>query len=165
MLESQLIPINANKGLFFREAIETDLDLILKINRAEMDEILKIAWQGSFKWNKWIIDVKRAMESSRHRVFVIEVNSEPIGSLWVSDDDNWTLWVTSIVIIKEWQRKGMGKDIMEYLIKVAKEDKKRFIELGVQKNNEQAMKFYNSIGFVRFDFLRYANTELKRLNL
>jgi ribosomal protein S18 acetylase RimI-like enzyme len=39
------------------------------------------------------------------------------------------------------------------------------IELGVQQNNQSALDFYTKLGFVKFDQIRYASTNLMRLEL
>ena len=54
---------------------------------------------------------------------------------------------------------------MNYLIEETHKGGKEFIELGVQHNNRTALKFYSKLGFVQFDHIKSANTDLFRLKV
>lgn len=57
------------------------------------------------------------------------------------------LSVIDVVVDPRYRRKGIGKELMEYVI--SKYNHKRII-LEVAANNTSAIKFYKSLGFVKF---------------
>jgi len=66
------------------------------------------------------------------------------------EDDGSTderLWVWRFMIAKGEQFKGYGKEAMSLIIKMAKEKGHKEIMLSTEPGNEQAMKFYESLGF------------------
>ncbi len=164
MLELPDIVLSQTPFIRLRKAKNEDLEFISSVGFAEMNEILEQAWNGKFNWNSWHMDVNEAINSPFHRVFVIEANVTPIGYLWCNEEEN-SLWITAIVIESSWQRKGIGRIIMKYLIKECLENEKEFIELGVQQNNYNANRFYSQMGFKSFYQLNNANISILRLKL
>ena len=75
------------------------------------------------------------------------------------------LWITAIVLQAKYQRQNIGTIIMNYLIEETSKEGKEFIELGVQRNNQIALDFYSKLGFVQFDTIKSANTDLFRLKV
>ena len=101
---------------------------------------------------------------NHHKIFVIEIQKALGGYLWVNTEIN-ALWITAIVLETKYQRQSVGTKIMKYLIEETYKEGKEFIELGVQHNNKAALKFYSKLGFVQFDHLKSANTDLFRLKV
>jgi len=147
-----------------RLAKDEDLDYIREISYKEMNMVVMEAWGGKFNWNSWFRDVNEAIHSSIHKVFIIVSKKDPIGYIWVNEEPK-ILWITAIMLESQWQKHGIGHLIMNYLISECKEAEKKAIELGVQRNNIKALKFYKKLGFETYDYLEYANTELVRLRL
>ena len=86
-----------------------------------------------------------------------------IGFVIVSKIDwNNTFWIENIRVSEMHQSKGVGKRLLEYLFKLAMEEKVRLVGLESQGANYTAIEFYKKNGFEidGVDFSRYP----KRLN-
>lgn len=53
----------------------------------------------------------------------------------------------NVGVAKEWQRQGMGRKLMQHLIKVAREYQAEFMFLEVRPSNIPAIRLYEDIGF------------------
>ncbi|MGL6200855.1 MAG: GNAT family N-acetyltransferase [Lachnospiraceae bacterium] len=61
--------------------------------------------------------------------------------------DGQSLEIERIYIAKEFQGKGLGVDLMDRAINLAKLRKKQYVWLGVWEKNEKAIPFYKKNGF------------------
>ena len=164
MLDTPSISLSTDPSILLRKAQESDMDFINHVQYVEMNEILMTAWGSQFNWKSWFDDIKEASTGTLHKVYLIYSDQVPVGFIWLNEETN-SLWITAIVILSKWQRKGIGTKVLQYLIGVSKSEKKKYIELGVQRNNVKAKEFYTKLGFNEFDHVRAANTDLLRLNL
>ena len=164
MLTSDEIQISENPNILLKKATLDDLDFINELSYHEMNAIVSRAWRGKFRWESWFKDIKEALTLDSHIIQLIQVKRENIGWLWMNTETN-SLWITAIVLKLEWQRRKIGSQIMAHLINECKQDGIKTIELGVQQNNEAAMRFYTEIGFRKFDQIRSAGTDLLHLKL
>ena len=64
--------------------------------------------------------------------------------------DPEALEVEKIYIKKDFLYKGLGKELMTFAIKRAKQQAKQFIWLGVWEHNFPALTFYKKMGFEKF---------------
>lgn len=160
MLDLHTIEISVDPPVSLRKANVEDLTFIKDVSHSEMDTIVPQGWN----WESWFEDVEKAIFSNRHRVFVIETSKFSIGYLWLNEEIN-SLWITAIVLQTKYQRLRIGQNVMNYLIKESYKEGKDSIELGVQRNNYAALQFYSKLGFLQFDHLKSANTDLVRLKL
>jgi ribosomal-protein-alanine N-acetyltransferase len=55
--------------------------------------------------------------------------------------------VLNIAIDQEWQRQGLGRRLMQHLIKVAREYRAQMMFLEVRPSNVSARRLYDDIGF------------------
>ncbi|WP_137597864.1 GNAT family N-acetyltransferase [Paucilactobacillus kaifaensis] len=60
-----------------------------------------------------------------------------------------SLEVERIYILPQFKRQGLGKQLINYAIELAKNDNKRKVWLGVWEQNFAAQKFYQFLGFKR----------------
>ncbi len=164
MLDNPSILLDTTPPIILRKAEESDIDFINNVQYIEMNEILMAAWGNQFNWKSWFDDVKEASMGTLHKVYLIYSDQVPVGFIWLNEEMN-SLWITAIVILSQWQRKGIGTNVLQYLIGLSKSEKKKYIELGVQCNNLKAKEFYAKLGFIEFDHIRTANTDLLRLSL
>ena len=58
-----------------------------------------------------------------------------------------SLEIEKIYILKYYQSKGLGKILLNEIIRIAKNDNKEFIWSGVLEKNKNAISFYNKNGF------------------
>ena len=75
------------------------------------------------------------------KVNVEEAQSEKMG--------NDTLEVERIYVDNNFQRKGLGKILMDKAFEIAREKKKKEIWLGVWEKNYKALAFYKKVGFAK----------------
>lgn len=158
MLDLRIIKISLNPLILLRRAQISDFEYIVKISHAEMDNIVPQSWN----WESWLRDIENHIMNNHHKIFVIEVQNNSVGYLWLNEEKN-SLWITAIVLQTEYQRHTIGQNIMDYLIDESRKERKEFIELGVQHNNTKALRFYSKMGFERFDHVKSVNTDLLRL--
>ena len=160
MLELPRVNLSFDPLVILRHATLSDFEFIKKVSHAEMDNVVPKFWN----WESWFSDIKKYLQGNGHKIFIIEVNKSSGGYLWVNEEFN-TLWITAIVLQAKYQRQSIGTKIMRYLIGETSKGGKEFIELGVQRNNISALNFYSKLGFMQFDFVKSANTNLFRLNV
>jgi ribosomal protein S18 acetylase RimI-like enzyme len=66
-------------------------------------------------------------------------HSQTLGGEWL---------LHKLYIHPEWQRRGLGRRLLEHVSEVAKTHQARAIVLGVNKRNDQAIAAYRQYGFV-----------------
>ncbi len=72
-----------------------------------------------------------------------DAQTEPVG--------NNAMEIERIYVLNSWHGKGVGQDLMEYALQVAKTKGVGFVWLGVWENNHRAIRFYEKNGFQVFD--------------
>ena len=85
-----------------------------------------------------------------HSVFVIELDSEPVGHLWLverRDTFEPTLSVYDIDVDEPYRRRGYGKAAMVFAEEEARRRGLTRIALRVGARNEGARNLYRSLGF------------------
>ena len=96
----------------------------------------------------WDDEEQRQLHSRRFTVqefFVIEFEDVDVGVLAKSEStDNVT--VKQLFILPEYQRQGIGREVMLLVIRAASEAQ-RAVELGVLKVNSEALAFFEGLGF------------------
>jgi ribosomal protein S18 acetylase RimI-like enzyme len=74
----------------------------------------------------------------------LKINEAPAQT----DKNNFdSIEIERIYVRKEFKGKGLGKNLMNHAIQLAKEMKKNFIWLGVWEKNLNAIAFYKKMGF------------------
>ena len=156
--------MNALTDVVFRNATEQDVRFIVDLAYAEMDKYLSYAYNGSFNWAKWESELRETIYDQNHsttiqqssvinkynKALILELNEENIGFLWFSYYSNEIIWIDSIILTKLFQGKGFGKQIMNHLISIFRNDFK-YIDLGVQEDNIKAQEFYTKLGFYKIE--------------
>lgn len=90
------------------------------------------------------------------KFFFVYFKYEVAGYLKVNTDDaqseemgDESLEIERIYIKNKFQKHGLGKYLLKKAIEIAKEDNKKKIWLGVWEQNENAIAFYQKMGFVQ----------------
>ncbi len=126
-----------------RKATEQDLDLTYKIKKNALQQYLEMLWG----WNeKAQVDFHRE-HYQKKRFQVIELQNEPIGYLEIELYEDH-IFLANLMILQQFQGKGIGKIIMENLIK-----NNPNIQLEVLKVNHKAKRFYEGLGFAVLEVL------------
>jgi [ribosomal protein S18]-alanine N-acetyltransferase len=120
-----------------RKATENDLGLTYKIKKNALQEYLEMLWG----WNDISQREFHQEEYKKEYFQVIELQNEAIGYLeTIPFDDH--IFLANLMILKQFQGQGIGKIIMEDLIRNHPK-----IRLEVLKVNERAVEFYQGFGF------------------
>ncbi|MFC4798365.1 GNAT family N-acetyltransferase [Neobacillus sp. GCM10023253] len=100
--------------------------------------------------------LKIELSNLSSQFFFIYFNNDVAGYLKVNINDaqseemgEESLEVERIYIKKEFQKHGLGKDLLNKALEIAMERNKKKIWLGVWEKNENAIAFYKKMGFVQ----------------
>lgn len=93
--------------------------------------------------------------SGNRLVFVYKINGEFIGEgalVFDTDDPDYTIpekrvYVSRMIVKKEYRGRGIGSEILEFLIRKAKEMGYSEMTVGVDKGNVNALYLYKKFGF------------------
>ena len=96
-------------------------------------------------------DLINDLKSTEEIILVIEINNIIIGYVKFKYNTKATkfIWIDEIVIDNDYKKKGYGKTLITEVTKFAKENNCKRIELNCWSFNEDALKFYEKIGFVQ----------------
>lgn len=120
-----------------RKATDEDLDLTFKIKQNALQEYLEMLWGWNEKAQKYFH--KRAFKKEHFQV--IEQENEPVGYLEIEPFRDH-IFLANLMILQPFQGKGLGKIIMQDLIKNNPK-----IVLEVLKVNQRAIDFYKELNF------------------
>ncbi len=106
--------------------------------------------------DKWLDEIK----SGNRLVFVYKINGEFIGEgalvLDTGDPDytipNRRVYVSRMIVKKEYRNRGIGTEILAFLIEKAKEMSFEEMTIGVDKDNVNALRIYRKCGFTEVLF-------------
>jgi ribosomal protein S18 acetylase RimI-like enzyme len=121
-----------------RKAKNQDLDLTFKIKKNALSEYLELLWG----WNEEAQYEFHQEHFNPNNFQIIEVSHSPIGYLETQQLED-LLFLSNLMILKEFQGKGIGRSILEDLLKNNPK-----IELEVLKVNFLAKHFYQHSGFI-----------------
>ena len=106
--------------------------------------------------DKWLEEIK----SGNRHVFVYKINGEFIGEgalVFDTGDPDYTLpdrrvYVSRMIVRKEYRNRGIGSEILSFLIERAKEAGFEEMTVGVDKSNANALHMYREHGFTEVLF-------------
>jgi ribosomal protein S18 acetylase RimI-like enzyme len=102
-----------------------------------------------------IEDLKESMKEDNFELYIAFSSEVPIGFLELQDEFNAEAsykytYVHALLISKEYQGRGYGKQLMEFAKSVAKSKGFKHIGLNVIPNNSPAVGLYKSQGFKEY---------------
>lgn len=108
-------------------------------------------------WNSSILESELKNPFSQY--IIAKLNKEIVGFAGVIDTVD-QLEITNIVVKKDFRKNGIGNELLEKIIKLAKENGKDKIILEVNITNLAAIKLYEKNGFKNIGFRKkyYNNT-------
>jgi glutathione synthase/RimK-type ligase-like ATP-grasp enzyme/ribosomal protein S18 acetylase RimI-like enzyme len=119
-----------------RAALLSDIGFLLELESS--------SFRPSRKANE--VSIKNSILSKHQMVMIIEKDSFPIGSATIFKHAN-SYRVYSIAIHPSNRGFAYGKKLMDYIINMAKSEKKQIISLEADATDIHLMKFYESFGF------------------
>lgn len=141
-------------------AIETFTETFSEYNTPEN---MKLYLDTSFNLQQ----LKKELTNKNSQFYFVYVEGELAGYLKVNLDDaqteemgNDSLEIQRVYIKEKYQKSGLGKLMVSKAEEIAKENNKNKIWLGVWEKNENAIGFYEKIGFIQTgDFTFYLGDE------
>jgi ribosomal protein S18 acetylase RimI-like enzyme len=125
-----------------REMMRKDLPQILSISRDNMAQILFSSW--GVEWQDE--DLLHIILEPTAFTEVFEINDQIIAYYSV-DVRNDNLFINSIQVHREYQKRGLGREMMGRIELIARTRKLKAIELWVQVTNRAALSFYRHMGY------------------
>ncbi len=88
------------------------------------------------------------VKSADENIGYMKLNEGPAQTELQKED---SFEIERIYVISDYQGKGIGRQLLEKAIQMAREKKATYIWLGVWEENKSAIQFYKKNGFVAFD--------------
>ena len=100
------------------------------------------------------------IEAGNRLVYIYKINGKFIGEgslVFDSGDSDYTIplkriYISRMIVKKTYQNKGIGSEILEFLIEKSKEMGYSEITIGVNKDNVNALHLYRKFGFTEVLF-------------
>ena len=134
-----------------RQADESDAELIADMSRVTFYDTF--AESNSPENMNWFMNEKFTRENliaevgAPRNIFLLAyLNNIPAGYARIRTEEK-AFEIARIYALKEFIGKGIGRALMEYCIRLATENKKEFMWLGVWEHNPHAIRFYKNFGF------------------
>ena len=101
--------------------------------------------------DKWLEEIK----SGNRLVYIYKINGEFIGEgalVFDAGDPDYTVpdkrvYVSRMIVKKEYRNRGIGSEILEFLINKANDMGFEEMTIGVDKDNKNALHLYGKFGF------------------
>ena len=145
-----------------RAAVFTDIDSILEITKSCANHMKS---QGIFQWNEHYPNKESFIKDEENKelyVYCIEeqivscvslcnkMDKEYITVKWNTKNDN-NLYVHRLAVHPNFQKKGVGKSLMDYAESFAKKNEYASVRLDTFSQNKRNLKFYESRGYERLE--------------
>ena len=137
-------------------SIRTFYDTYAELNTPEN---IRLCIEESFN----VKEMTRVLENPNVDIILLSMSGRPAGYVRINGapsqtdiNDPASLEVERIYILKEHQRKGLGKFLLDHAVSIATERGKEYVWLGVWERNENAIRFYEKCGMYKagtHDFL------------
>ena len=140
----------------------TDIDSILGVTKSCARHMKS---QGIFQWNKHYPDKNSFIDDAKKKELFVFVEDESIVACislcnemdkvyksvkWNTKNHN-NLYVHRLAVHPNFQKKGIGKSLMDYAEKFGKKNQYISIRLDTFSENKRNLKFYESRGYKRLE--------------
>ncbi|MEI2279848.1 GNAT family N-acetyltransferase [Paenibacillus polysaccharolyticus] len=103
-----------------------------------------------------LLQLKQELTNDLSKFIFVEFEGELAGYMKINVDDaqsedmgNDSLEIERIYVQRQFQKHGLGKYMLNEAIKIAREERKTKIWLGVWEKNKNAIEFYKKMGFMQ----------------
>jgi ribosomal protein S18 acetylase RimI-like enzyme len=152
--------------LTLRPVTADDEAFLLSVyDSSRAEELAQVQWQEGQQeaFVKWQFDLQRREYDARFpdaEYDVILVDDQPAGRIWISRDAK-EIHLLDIVVLPEFQNRGVGRALLRNLIDEAKQSDRALRHM-VFVMNTDALRFYERLGFVIIEDLgAYRHMEWK----
>lgn len=140
--------------LFIRRAIRTDVKRILQLSQAGGPEgSPRMALPETLPEGYWSA-FERIDQDPRQALMVAEMGGEVIGTFhitwltYLAGEGRDDCQVESVHVDSRWRGKGIGTQMMAWVLEEARKRQCRRIQLTSDKRRKDAHRFYERLGFV-----------------
>jgi ribosomal protein S18 acetylase RimI-like enzyme len=138
------MPTPRERPVRLRQATAADIPAVVTIRAAAFGDAPDVARAS----------VEHAFAEAGSRIFVAEVDGEPVGTIGVVPDEPG-MYLRALAVRPERQRRGYGRAILADAIALMRAEGHARLALEVATENRGALSLYQSSGFVetnRFDY-------------
>jgi len=126
---------------------------IRKVQLSDLDEIYEIEQENFIHcWSKEFIQFNIQLPEYIRKFYVVVKENKIVGYIvcWLSDK---AAHIYNISVKKEYQNRGIGSCLLEYLLEELKKDGFTTVVLEVRKSNSKAINLYKKFGFAEVKVL------------
>src|SRR5947207_4858687 len=151
-LNEQQASLPSGERLTLRAVTAADEAFLLFVyDRSRAEELAQAEWQEGQKeaFVKWQFDLQRREYDARYpgaEYDVILVDGQPAGRIWIGRNAE-EIHLLDIVVLPEFQNRGVGGTLLRSLIEEAKQTGKALRHM-VFIMNVGALRFYERLGFI-----------------
>lgn len=155
--------MNALEKLEIQKASISNIDELQKISRdtfyetfvtSTSEENIRLYLENNFSKEQ----LTKELEHNHSEFYFALIENNVVGYLKINysaaqtelNDDN-ALEVERVYVRNNYHGKGVGQQLLDYAIQLAKQKNMQAVWLGVWENNQRAINFYKKNGFVTFD--------------
>ncbi len=117
--------------------MEIEIKQILSVTRFHLD-LLLLADPSIGKINKYLID---------SNIYSASIDDETIGIIVIKEVDNLKKEIKNVAVKKEHQNKGIGKKLINFVLKIEKSNGTKIVEIGTGNSSINQLLLYQKIGF------------------
>ena len=92
--------------------------------------------------------IEHEVENEIRRMYAYIRNGKYIAGMSLSPMDNKTIYLSYLVVNKEYRNQGIGTKMIRYARQISKKDGYSYIALNVDSDNTGAERLYKRFGFV-----------------
>ena len=155
--------MNALEKIEIQKASISNIDELQKISRdtfyetfvtSTSEENMRLYLENNFSKEQ----LTKELEHNHSEFYFALIENDVVGYLKINfseaqtelNDDN-ALEVERVYVLNNYHGKGVGQQLLDYAIQLAKQKNMQAVWLGVWENNQRAINFYKKNGFVTFD--------------
>jgi ribosomal protein S18 acetylase RimI-like enzyme len=165
-LNEQQASLPNGQSVTMRAATPDDEAFLLFVyDSSRSEELAQVQWQDGQReaFVKWQFDLQRREYDARFpdaEYDVILVDDQPAGRIWIGRDAE-EIHLLDIVVLPEFQNRGVGRALLSSLIDEAKQTGLA-LRHTVFVMNDDALRFYERLGFITIgDLGAYKHMEWK----
>ena len=133
------------------EYFEQAINLVKLVFPYENQQEIELAFKGSLGDTAGMAWLKLKKCTSVKYFLAVE-NKEVIGTVGIytnNEDDKEAAWLGWFCVSSEFRQKGIGKQILDYVINIAKEKNKKYFRLYTSDRSQEATAqiLYDKLGF------------------
>lgn len=92
--------------------------------------------------------IEHEVENKIRIMYAYILNDKYIAGMSLSPMDNKTIYLSYLVVNKEYRNQGIGTKMIRYARQISKKDGYSYIVLNVDNDNTEAERLYKKLGFV-----------------